>query len=295
MARVNGTRYPIQTNAKKFGGVNTRAIVREVSKGVENDIAKYMRKWARNLEKSTQRKSEISNINKETAAEARQTVQKAYASSGIGKRPSYRQNDSRKLKRYSAGAMERALGDEKVIYGDAKGIFFIDKKRLDRTAKQWYRLNFGAQPKGRKAVTTTPMRFFGRPSSKRFNLDRYKASDPFLVPRGFFSHSFFASSSPGKNFEPGTKKPMDAFYLKSKKTAHRQFKDRDGVKVRPNFNRRQYAVGKNGRPDEDKPVLSKGIKGYSFIDKGAQKINTVYPKKIEKVFRGWEKKARLVK
>jgi len=268
--------------------INTSGLVAQVSKGVEGDVAKFMRKWARNLEKNTKRQSEIKRINEETATAARTAVQKAYATSGIGKRPSYRQNDRGKLKRYAGEQMKAALDDPKIIRADSRGIYFIDKKRLDKKASQWYRLNFGASPKGRKKAITTPMKFFGKSSTKRFNLDRYQPSDPFLVPRGFFSQSFYSSSSPGKNFKPGTKKPNDAFYLRNKTTRH--------ASRNPNFVLRQYYKDDKGNKVKEngklKPVMSKGIKGHSFLDRGAQAINIEYPKKITKTFKDWEKLAR---
>lgn len=264
------------------GFLNTRALAREIGGSSSTALAKSMRKWARTLETNSRNQNDIKRVNKETANLARDAVRNAYASSGIGKRPSYRQNDPGKLRRYSGGAMEKALHNPKFIQADASGIRFVNKPLMDKYAKQWYRLNFGALPKRSKTPAVGSMKFFGKASKSKATLAGYGPSEPFTVPQsripGFWSSTFVAnstannarSSSFGKKFTANKVRGAGALYLR----------------------RRGMSTSRNVKFFQSTP--SEGIEGKRFLDKGAKAINEQYPIKITAMFQKWESRARKV-
>lgn len=82
---------------------------------------------------------------------AQRTVVRSYASSraASGGPAGYRANDPNpRLRRYAGGRMLRALQNPSNVFEvTERGIMFgPNAAELDRTAKQWFRLNFGALP-----------------------------------------------------------------------------------------------------------------------------------------------------
>jgi hypothetical protein len=101
-----------------------------------------------------------------------------------------------KMRRYAGGRMLAALENRDNIYeATAQGITFLpDMDQLDREAKQWYRLNFGAEPgfgrrPGRFDVSISNVFLF----SLGFETG---PSGPFRIPRGFWIEG-------GRPVEPG--------------------------------------------------------------------------------------------
>ncbi len=95
---------------------------------------------------------EIARVNSAIAAKMRTAVVSAYESNVIAVRsaPTYRKGDNR----YAGGALLRALESPTMAIGSAEGIAFVDVPLLDRTARHWARLNFGAgAAEGRSGVS----------------------------------------------------------------------------------------------------------------------------------------------
>lgn len=263
--------------------IDIQSILAEIGSRATDGVAKNMVAWSKALEKNTRNKSDIKKINKDTAQDARQAVMQAYTNSGLGKRPSYRQNDPGKLRRYAGGKMDRAISDPKLIVGNDQGIFFVNKALMDKHARQWYRLNFGALPKKSKSPNVGSMTFYGRASKSRATLAKYGPSQPFLVPQSaapaFWSSTFVANSSAsnsrsashGKKFNSNSVIGKGALYIR-----RRGMTFSHSVKF--------FKGSENSEAG--------GIEGKRFLDAGARAINLSYPKRITKTFDKWEKSAR---
>jgi len=254
---------------------DVRLIMSEVAASTNTQLARSMGRWAKTMDSkaSKARDTELRKVNKVTANAARNAAISAYESSGIGDGPSYRQNDKGKLRRYSSGAMERAMRQPSFAEGDSRGIRFINKEAMDRAAAQWYRLNFGAAPRGSKNPSVGSMKFFGRASSQRAEFTGFKPSQGFKIPQGgvgFWSNTI-SSTSTGK-FKP-TRGRGKAFYIRTRKT--------------------QIISGRGiPRVQLIRNKTTNGIQGKRFLDAGAKAINETYPRLITEMIRGWERAAR---
>ena len=252
---------------------DVRLIMSEVAATTNTQLSAAMGRWAKTMDKqvTTAREKDLKRIHKETALLAQEAVLSAYQASGIGTEfPSYRQRDTGKLRRYSGGAMERAMRNKSFIVGDSRSIRFVDQDLMDREAKQWYRLNFGAAPRGSKNPSVGSMRFFGKASSQRAELTGFPPSEAFKIPAraatGFFS-STFSPTSKGK-LTPTSGR--GAFYIRTK---GQKFTG----EVPPKFLR---------------GIPTNGIEGKRFLDAGARSINENYPRLLTAMIRRWEDTAR---
>ena len=102
--------------------VEPRAIMRSLARDLDGDMRKKLNRYVRQMRKDVSLYSGIEEANKRIAEGARRASLQAYRESGIGKRPSYRQNDVGKLRRYSDGAMERAMEDPSFAIGKGRPI-----------------------------------------------------------------------------------------------------------------------------------------------------------------------------
>lgn len=251
---------------------DARVIMNEVALTTSTKLSAAMGRWAKEMKRnvSTAREKDLAKVHKKTALLARSAVLSAYEESGIGSGKSYRQNDPGKLRRYSGGAMERAIKNKSFVVGDANGIAFIDKDMMDRTAKQWYRLNFGTLPKGSKNPAVGSMKFFGKASSQRAELTGFGPSRAFGLPDGpgiGFWSSTYAKTSKGPL--SASHSGRGAFYVRF---------------------RGQKFIG-NRPPTSFKTLMSSGIQGKRFLDAGARSINAEYPRLLTGMIRDWEVKA----
>lgn len=254
---------------------DVRLIMSEVAATTNTQLSAAMGRWAKTMDKqvTTAREKDLKRIHKETALLAQEAVLSAYQASGIGTEfPSYRQRDTGKLRRYSGGAMERAMRNKSFIMGDSRSIRFVDQDLMDREAKQWYRLNFGAAPRGSKNPSVGSMRFFGKASSQRAELVGFPPSKGFRLPQGAtpaFASSTFSATSRGE-FTVSRGKSRGAIYIR---TRGQKFTG----KVPPKFLR---------------GVPTRGIEGKRFLDAGARSINENYPRLLTAMIRRWEDTAR---
>lgn len=84
----------------------------------------------------------------------------------------------------SHGGMDRALNDKNLVQATPRGIEFGNVAVLDREARQWARLNFGAGGAGRGSHEQFRVRFSNLPAIE-FNFAQ-RARPGYGLPRGFF-------------------------------------------------------------------------------------------------------------
>lgn len=168
------------------------------------------------------------------------------------KRPvgSYRQGD-----RYSGGALVRALSNPAMFQASATGLAFINRELLDKEARHWARLNFGAGAGGRESDLTPPGRFPVTGLGMMMGLD----PDPrpaFKLPPGFWLGS--GRRVPSSDDRVG----QDAFYLRSGSAALSQ------------------SLGKS-----DRQTFTRGIAANNFLDAPIESIASQIKPGLDKL---WE-------
>jgi hypothetical protein len=114
------------------------------------------------------------------AAEAQNAVIAAYTRRYT--RNSYRVGDPKRL----SGKMMEALTDRSLMISQRDGILMFNEAMLDQKAAHWYRLNFGAQPAGRRKVSKTYKINFEGADLGNLSLRKNRASGRFSLPAGVF-------------------------------------------------------------------------------------------------------------
>ena len=179
-------------------------------------------------------------------------VKKSYASRSRGPSGYRSGGQDEKLRRYSGGKLRTALGRPENIYrASSNGITFLpDIKQLDREARQWYRLNFGALPGSGQAsqqfdVSISNIYLF----SIGF---RANPSEPFRIPRGFW----IENGEPVPAGTPGT----SAFYPRraAAKIGHAVGRGKEEQKAATNF-----FPGRR---------TARGIQAEHFLDAGLRRF-----------------------
>jgi hypothetical protein len=257
-----------------------KAVFEELAAKATSETARIMRTYARTMYSNIDQKKDLAKMHRDLANDAQIEVIKAYEARPGAGRPSYRQNDTGRLKRYADGKMLSALKSKNLINTNEYGIGMFDQRFLDRKAKQWYRLNFGTAPRGSKAVGQGSLKMFGQASSRKLQISRFKPGPAFMVPttvkgRGLWSNKIMAKtdmsqltkqragvSLPGKRGnEAGSGK---ALYV-------------------------VFGGGRGGRPIKGSfsPRVSRGIRGARFLDAGVKSINDNYGNAMYAVFKGW--------
>lgn len=165
--------------------------------------------------------------------------------------------------RYARGAMLKALSSSGFFIARYDGVSFINAANLDRAARQWYRLNFGAGAKG--ANTRRPgeytMRFFGQPTLP-LSLNRFGPSPAYRMPPGLWTHND-GRSAPGSPIQgaQGTH-----FFMPSS-----------------SYDKRLYPVY-DAR-------LSRGFRGMNFLDAGIRTLSQEIPKGWTQLMLEWFKES----
>lgn len=253
--------------------LNTDAIIQQVLNQTNIQVSEAFKRFSQNWRQSATRRAGMAEVNERIGRGAQREVQRVYAEK-VGKRPSYRQNDRGKWRRYSGERMKKALASSKFMDSDHNGIYFGDVEFLDKTAPQWYRLNFGTypRPQGGKPAQGS-MKFFNRAIPLRIDLSDYPPSGAFFIPKGaFFSSDFIESSIGGKlrGVMPSKEaRGSDAMYIM-----------RRGVKLKRVTKNTPTSIF-GGRRE------SRGIKGARFFEAGARHINENYGPAVTKLTRDW--------
>jgi hypothetical protein len=152
-------------------------------------------------------------------------------------------------KRYAGGALRRAIQSSSFFEATPGGIRFVNTSLLDREAKHWHRLNFGAAPRGEGSRGQFAVEWGGLViASLGYDQD---ASPGFLLPRGFWVEG-------GERVSRGIVSGGAEFYPVGELPA--------GTKVR-------------GRPNAAQRTL--GIEARNFLDAGLRRIAQMLPESLQ--------------
>jgi hypothetical protein len=157
---------------------------------------------------------------------------------------------------------------------------------MDRLAKQWYRLNFGAKPRGQggRAPTIKAWQMGRKQISFTLSLEGYDASEGFRVPEsswytGAWSNIASPTNLSYKELKPGLSKigtnRGDYLYLVTRKKVEM----RSGKVAGTTQIRRE--------PNTFNAKMSRGIQGAHFLEKGVDYINYEYPRQLYSLMDTW--------
>lgn len=116
----------------------------------------------------------------------------------------------RRSRRYANGVLGKALASNQMYDARWDGVSFINSTFLDRTARQWYRLNFGAGDRGRSTPRPGdyPIKFFGE-SVYSMTLKPFGPSGSFVLPAGaWFGFDGGGSSLPTPSIASGPRRTL---------------------------------------------------------------------------------------
>lgn len=277
-------------NAQLNGSIDVVRIVNQLRKDVDKELSNKLRRFLYSVKKDIQKQAELKQIHEEIGKGAQRKVAERYMATHSGNKP-YRQDDEGALKRYSGGKMLKALEGPGFYKADGRRLQMINPSVLDRQAKQWYRLNFGAKPAATPEADVGSMRFkprMGGGKQKTFkgvDLARFSPSESFLMPLSVFSGDRRRKSA-GSTIRPTphSKARGQAMYLVY-----------SGVRIKSKDPRASYKA-KTWRRDpknSGKTIANPtaGIKGKRFLDEGAKYINDEYPDRLVGMFDKWGKDA----
>lgn len=260
--------------------VHTDAIIQQVLNQTNIQVSEAFKRFSQNWRQSATRRAGMAEVNERIGREAQREMVAAYQKK-VGKRPSYRQGDRGKWRRYSGEKMRNALQAKEFMSSDYNGIYFGDVEFLDEKAPQWYRLNFGAHgtdwSRAGKSPAQGSMKFFNRAIPLRIDLSDYPPSDAFFIPKGaFFSSDFQRTSTGGKlrGVKPSkSARGADALYVMRRGVGLKRVTKSTPMSI---FGGRREAGG---------------IKGARFFEVGARHINENYGPAVTKLARDWFKEA----
>ena len=204
--------------------------------------------------------AEVARINQSVARQARLSVIRSYDQTvgHGGGPPGYRAGASGKMRRWAGGRLRRALSQGDYLVGDARGITMVTGP-LDRAARQWARLNFGALGRGQGSLPPRTITF-GDLVIAVVGLEEGPRPG-FSLPAGYW-----LPGGDGNGPDPA-RRGSDAFYVSSR--TH----DRIG-------RLRARQAGSSGRPRQGS-VLSKGIASRNFLDQGVHRIAVELPREYQ--------------
>lgn len=251
-----------------------RDVVAAAATQLTGEAAEVMTTFATTLQKEYRnRRGRMTRMHQDIGLEAQQRVISAY-SSRVNPRgtPPYRATATGKYKRYAGGKMLQALSDPQFFSASYNGISFINNAVLDRKAKQWYRLNFGAGAEGRSGQYKPKeyrIRFFDT-AVGTISLKGYEPSKPYAIPSGFF-----VSPQSGKTVRAGGSRGDIFVPLRSSsaKTVRRKLPG-------PVPKRHLYKGG-----------MSRGFGGFHFFDPGVAYIARAWPAASTALLNEWVSEA----
>lgn len=196
----------------------------------------------------------------------------------------YRFGDPGRYKRFSKNAMLNALSGPALYRVGPDGLTFINAPMMDRTARQWYRLNFGARPGHSRGASPqqTYFKLFGERIGKGPNLNSFRPSREFQMPAGIWSEELRASTS--RSIRPS----------ESGKAFYPQFLRKEkGRLVRGPDNKPVNQTGKGADPNAalKRSRVTKGIAAARFLDAGVAAIVHDLPAAMEVLMLEWLEEA----
>lgn len=112
-------------------------------------------------------------------------VQKYVGRRGSGGPAGYRKNAPEPYRRDAGGKLLKALSSPKFMTVTADGVLFGQEQWLTSQARQWYRLNYGANPNPGRRPSVYNMKFMGGVST--LTLGANQADDGFYIYKGGWS------------------------------------------------------------------------------------------------------------
>jgi hypothetical protein len=275
---TSGPNIPVTGTALPNGGygvvLDTGQIIAQLCKESNTRLAKWANESFAQSRKSSRFREQIKQVNIDLAEDTRKVIYNSYKR-GKKKRQVYRQQDRGKNYRYANKKMDRAINDKNFIKGDASGIT-INFTVLNSYAKQWSRLNFGAQPAGSKSVSDQNIKIFRRNLRSSPTLSKFGARPGFLTP------SSQMSKRSGKGFRsvgvsssrayPGTPDPRSIVQTPRGRYLYVYRFKTSGLGARGFY-----------------PKQSKGIVGWRFLDQGIAYMNKEYGPRMTKALDSWTK------
>jgi hypothetical protein len=243
--------------------VTAGKVIQEAALSTSGEMGRQLAVFAAAYKSSVRRSrgTKIANIHRNAAVRAQSAILTAYR--GRNRRnpaQPYRQNAPGKWKRDSNGAMERGLNSTDFFKATGAGLQFINMDSMDRAARQWYRLNFGAGPAA--AATPVPgafpLQILGQDTGLRLSLQGFGASDPFMMPAGVWK-----PSGGGSEFVP-------IGYLREVGT---------------------HAGARNAARTASKKRMSLGFPGYNFLDAGMDDLAAGLSQGYTLLAQSWFKEA----
>jgi len=254
------------------GSIFARALAQEMVQKSNSETAKIVSRYIRSMYTNTNKRADLRAMHEQLSAGAASAALQAYEQSGIGGKPSYRYAEPRNspLFRYANGRMRLALGSlQQLNHVDDTGIALFNKRWLDKNARQWYRLNFGALPQSSPNVQTGTIRMFNKTSSRRISLAGYGPSQAFFVPQTIKGRGVWSSRA------------LPRTNLRALR----------GSNISDGSTGFLYVVGPNFK-GSFRPKVSKGIRGARFLDAGVRSVNNAYGPALTNLFRKWDRQAR---
>lgn len=229
-------------------------LVEGVAKGVADAgsrITAQVAAFAAALERTTRSsRSQLTNVHDQLAQGMQQATLARYR---LARQSGRMTGPYRLSSRDAGGRLERAIADPEFCRGTHDGIGFANEALLDRTARQWHRLNFGAG----SAAGPGPRRFgvtWGGAVIASLGLDD-TPSRGFTLPRGVWT-------APGGGSRQRAGEGLGWFYPQSERPR--------GILGRPN----------NARP-------TRGIRAWNFFDAGVQFLAQNLGPAYENLYREW--------
>lgn len=212
-------------------------------KDAENASNRYLGNFVKAFNSSSGRGRDkrIEGVNARAVALGQQVMADSYQSTKIGL-SSYRSGDKSPNERYSGGKLLNALLSPEFSRVGASTVDFGVVSHLDKEARQWARLNYGAGKPGREPAARV-VNFLG--GNFAAFTSRPDPGTAFKLPEGFFSDQAFDSSN--QKFKNGTAGPY--FYPTAAGAT-------------------ASGKGSKGKPFKASPPRMAGIAGRGFIEDG---------------------------
>lgn len=181
-------------------GVVTDSFSKELLRQIQRKMRDFTETTAGEITQRLNDPGGIGLANKRVAEAAHRTLIEYYDKEVTSRKrhQSYRIG----MNRYSGGVLKRALQSPEMFAVSAESIAFPNEDILDREAKHWYRLNFGAGTE--EQARTHVLRLWGQ--SSQFYVNR-PAAPAFQMPIGRWGDLAYNGSPGGYGFYPrGTSK-----------------------------------------------------------------------------------------
>ena len=257
---------------------------------------------------SSSREYEMRNVHLKAAQAAQQSMLSRY--SKIVKPRSvgdYRADAPGKWRRYSGGQLERALASPNFYRASKDGILWGLKEPLDQAAPQWYRLNYGAGPRGQgyRAQQAFPV------DAASLNLipKTFTASGAYMMPKGVFGD--LSQITKGQSDPRPRRVDLTSIRggarlgkrLGKVRGSPSEFGPSGFVNGKPaagagDFSSSPYhplsyvnlLVGRWDGPTVG-PILTRGFAGAFFIEAGLKRMGQVLPASYKGLMRRWLREA----